>query len=230
MSARPLVGVTAHPALVDDTGNPLRHYVAAAPYVKAVQRAGAIAVILPIVDADDLDDLLQPVDAVVITGGGDIDPGAYGAAPHPETDNVVPERDAADLALARHLVEHDVPTLAICRGIQVVNVALGGTLHQHLADHMRVDLYNTAAHHVRVAPATRLAGIVGGDTLGVNTLHHQHLAETGDGVRVVARAEDDTIEAIEIDGAPNVLGVQWHPEMLRHLDAHLALFRALWGA
>lgn len=225
---RPLIGVTAHPVLVSDgAGGARRHYVTAEPYLKAVQRAGAVPVILPIVDPAILEAQLAPLAGVVITGGGDIDPAAYGDEAHPATDNVVPERDVADLALARHLVAHDIPTLAICRGIQVLNVALGGSLHQHRPDHMQLEHYNGTAHTVRIEPTSRLAAIVGAGEVGVNSLHHQHIAQIGAGVRVVAQAPDGTVEAIEIDGAPRVLGVQWHPEMLRHLDAHLALFRDL---
>jgi putative glutamine amidotransferase len=222
-----VIAITAHPAVVDDTGEPLRHHVAGVPYVRAVERAGGIPVILPVVDRDRIGALLDRVDAVVITGGADIDPARYGAAAHPETAGVNAERDAADLALATTLVERDFPTLAICRGVQVLNVALGGSLDQHRPEHMQRDRYNDTAHSVTIDSSSRLASIVGSETLGVNTLHHQAIANLGNGLRVVARAEDGTVEAVEVEGAPHVLGVQWHPEMLRHRAEHLALFGAL---
>jgi putative glutamine amidotransferase len=207
--------------------------VASTPYLKAVRRAGATPIILPILEPDDadcIDGLLAGVDGVVITGGGDVEPARYGAAAvHPQTYGVVPERDAADLALARTLVERDIPTLAICRGIQVLNVALGGTLDQHHPEHMQRDLYNETAHDVKIEAGSRLASIVDADTLGVNSMHHQTIDEPGDNVRVVARAADGTIESIEVDGAPHVLGVQWHPEMLRHRPEQCALFQSLFA-
>jgi putative glutamine amidotransferase len=223
-----IIGVTAHPATVGDTGEPLQHFVATMPYVKAVHRAGATPVILPIVDPDDLGGLLDAVDAVVITGGGDVDPARYGATEvHEQTYGIVEQRDEADLALVHAVIEHGTPTLAICRGIQVVNVALGGTLHQHLDDHMRRDLYNDDVHKVSIEPDSRLATIVDTTELTTNSLHHQHVDRLGEGVRVVATAPDGTVEAIEVDHAPNLLAVQWHPELLRHREEHLALFRQL---
>jgi putative glutamine amidotransferase len=117
--------------------------------------------------------------------------------------------------------------LATCRGIQVLNVAMGGTLVQHVDEHMRTDRYNQDVHSVEIDPASRLATIVGTETLGVNSMHHQVIDRLGEGVRVVARNHDGHIEAIEIETAPAVLGVQWHPELLRHRDDHLALFEDL---
>jgi putative glutamine amidotransferase len=115
----------------------------------------------------------------------------------------------------------------VCRGIQVLNVALGGTLDQHVDEHMQLDRYNVDAHLVTIEPGSRLAAVVGTTTIGVNTLHHQVLATLGAGVRVVARNEDGHVEGVEVDGAPNVLAVQWHPELLRHRPEHLALFAQL---
>jgi putative glutamine amidotransferase len=223
-----VVGIVGHiDPVTGDEKVAMDHYMATVGYVKAVHRAGATPVILPVVEPDDLDGLLDAVDAVVITGGRDVDPAAYGHDPGPQCGPLDPRRDASDLAIARAVVARDLPTLAVCRGIQVLNVALGGTLDQHVDDHMQLDRYNLDAHTVTIDPASRLAAIVGTTTLGVNTLHHQVLATLGDGVRVVARNEDDHVEGIEVDGAPNVLAVQWHPELLRHRPEHLALFAQL---
>jgi putative glutamine amidotransferase len=229
VSTRPRIGIVAHPELLRDPDDhdQMLHYVVAMPYAKAVHKAGAVPLILPVVDPSDVDALLDSVDGVVITGGCDVDPSAYGADPHPKLGTVNPARDESDIAVARAVVARDQPTLAVCRGIQVLNVALGGTLTQHVEEHMRLDLYNVDAHTVAIEPKTRLASIVGGSEIGVNTLHHQVLDELGPGVRAVARNPDGHVEGIEVESAPHVLGVQWHPELLRHRPEHLALFQSL---
>jgi putative glutamine amidotransferase len=226
----PVVGIAAHQVLVDESGFSLLHFAAAVPYVKAVRRAGAIPVVLPIIDPDDraeVDMALDAVDAVIITGGCDVDPARYGADQAPETGPLDARRDATELALCAALVERDQPTLCVCRGIQVLNVALGGTLVQHAPEHSRDDAYNESVHDVTLDPESRIARALGCTTLGVNTLHHQTVAELGPRARAVGWADDGTVEAIEVDGAPHVLAVQWHPEMLRHRPEHLALFRQL---
>lgn len=226
--ARNVVGIVAHiDPVTGDEGIAMDHYMATVGYVKAVHKAGATPVLLPVVDPDDVDALLDTVDAVVITGGRDLDPAGYGHAPDPRCGPVDPRRDAADLAVARAVVARNQPTLAVCRGIQVMNVALGGTLVQHVDDHMRLEQYNLDAHTVTIDADSRLAGIVGTTTLGVNTLHHQVLDTLAPGIRVVGRNEQGHVEAIEFDVAPAVLAVQWHPELLRHRPEHLALFGQL---
>lgn len=226
-----VVGIVGHiDPVTGDEAIAMDHYMATVGYVKAVHRAGATPVILPVVDPADIDGLLDAVDAVVITGGRDVDPAAYGHEVDAQCGPVDPRRDASDLAIARAVVARDFPTLAVCRGIQVLNVALGGTLDQHVDEHMQLDRYNVDAHVVTIDPGSRLAAVVGTTTLGVNTLHHQVLATLGDGVRVVARNEDGQVEGVEVEGAPNMLAVQWHPELLRHRPEHLALFAQLVGA
>ncbi|HEY1739926.1 MAG TPA: gamma-glutamyl-gamma-aminobutyrate hydrolase family protein, partial [Acidimicrobiia bacterium] len=129
LAARPRIGIVAHPELIRDPDehDEMLHYVVAAPYVKAVRKAGAVPIVLAAVDTSDIEPLLNSVDGVVITGGCDIDPSAYGAAPEPRLGVLNPERDTIDLAVARAVVARDQPTLAVCRGIQVLDVALGGT-------------------------------------------------------------------------------------------------------
>ena len=222
------VGIVGHiTAVTGDEDVAVDHFMAASAYVKAVHRAGGIPLVLPVVDPDDVGGLLDSVDAVVITGGCDVDPASYRQPPDARLGPIDPRRDASDIAIARAVVTRNVPTLAVCRGIQILNVALGGSLEQHVDDHMRLDLYNVDAHTVTITTDSRLARIVGTESLGVNTLHHQVLAELGDGVRAVAHNEQGHVEGVEIDGASNVLGVQWHPEFLRHRDEHLALFAQL---
>jgi putative glutamine amidotransferase len=223
-----VVGIVAHvDPVTGDEGIPMDHYMATVGYVKAVHKAGATPVLLPVVDSDDVEALLDTVDAVVITGGRDVDPAAYGHDLEAQCGPVDPRRDAADLAIARAVVARDQPTLAVCRGIQVMNVALGGTLVQHVDDHMQLEQYNLDAHTVTVDEGSHLARIVGMTTLGVNTLHHQVLGALPAGVHAVAHNEDGHVEAIEFDAAPRVLAVQWHPELLRHRPEHLALFAQL---
>jgi putative glutamine amidotransferase len=226
----PVIGIAAHQVMVDESGFKLLHFAAAVPYVKAVRRAGAQPVILPIIDPDDrgeLDAALDAVDAVVVTGGCDVEPALYGAVAAPETGPLDPRRDNTEIALCRALVERDQPTLCVCRGIQVLNVALGGTLVQHAPIHSRDDAYNETVHDVTLDPHSRIAAALGVTSLGVNTLHHQTVDRLGERARAVGWADDGTVEAIEVDGAPHVLAVQWHPEMLRHRPEHLALFQQL---
>ncbi len=221
-----LVGISAHTVMVTDGAIGTFHHVVSAAYVKAVRKAGGVPVLLPIVEPDDAGDLLEGIDALVVTGGGDVDPDSYDAEPDPLTTNVDPKRDEHDIALVRAALDRDVPTLAICRGSQILNVALGGTLVQHIDGHFDLDRYNESVHEVEVDGSSSLAKILDAKIAQVNTLHHQATAEPGRDVRVVARAPDGTVEALEVNGG-RALGVQWHPELLRHRPEHLALFRAL---
>lgn len=226
MSVR--IGITAHLEMViGENGEGSLHYVASAPYVKAVRKAGGFPVLVPVVEPDDAAAVLDTVDALVVTGGCDVDPTNYGAPADPRLGTTDLVRDAADLAITRAAVEANVPTLATCRGIQVLNVAMGGTLVQHVDQHMRIDLYNEDVHAVEIDPASRLATILGTEAMGVNSMHHQVIDRLGPGVRAVAHNHDGHIEAIEIETAPAVLGVQWHPELMRHRGDHLALFEDL---
>ena len=228
-SSRPVrIGITAHMEMVVPAeGDGSLHYVVSAPYVKAVRKAGAMPVLLPVVDPDDAAAMLEIVDALIITGGADVDPINYNAPADPRLGATDPVRDAADLAITRAAVDSNVPTLATCRGIQVLNVAMGGSLVQHVDEHMRVDMYNEDVHDVEIDPTSRLATILGTAAMGVNSMHHQVIDRLGTGVRAVAHNHDGHIEAIELDTAPAVLGVQWHPELLRHRGDHLALFEDL---
>ncbi len=227
-----LIGITAHRIQVRDVDDAVAmpHEAVASFYVRAVAKAGGIPVLLPVVAPQDRDDLhatLDRFDGIVITGGADVDPANYGAVVAPDCGPVQPDRDLIDLAVARACVERNQPTLAICRGIQVLNVALGGTLVQHIDDHMVLERYNEKVHDITIDPASQVADLLQSAHYWSNSLHHQCLDQLGSGARIVARADDGTIEAIEIDQAPNVIGVQWHPEMIRHDPAHLALFERL---
>jgi putative glutamine amidotransferase len=223
----PTIGITAWPRPVDLLGTPQSNQTVPTSYVSSVTRAGGVAVLLPVVADDDIDGMLDAVDGVVLTGGGDIAPDRYGTEQEPETDRVDPRRDRFDLAVTERLLERRTPTLAVCRGLQILNIATGGTLHQHVPTHTRLDVPKQTAHEVTVEPGTRLAGIVGAARLAVNSLHHQAVDQVGDGLRASARADDGIVEGLERIDDDHIHGVQWHPELLRDRPDHLALFEEL---
>jgi putative glutamine amidotransferase len=189
-------------------------------YVAAVARAGARPLLLAPTPADleDPSELLGLLDGVLITGGADVDPSSYGADPHPETTPGAAERDAFELLLVRGADERDLPCLGICRGMQVVNLAYGGDLEQHLPDRLERDIHRGAdgawgEHRVEVEPGSLAALAAGATQVAVKSYHHQGVARVGDGLRATARAEGDgTVEAIEDAQRRFMLGVLWHPE------------------
>lgn len=229
----PLIGVTASvlgPARdyspTPDGDPPVDEVALCLPYLRAVERAGGLAVIVaPGADLAVLDRL----DGLVLSGGPDVDPTAYAAAAAPELGHTVPAADAFELAAARAALRRGLPLLAVCRGQQALNVALSGTLVQHLRDHPRTGRGERIGHDVEIAPDSRLAGIVGPEPLPVNSFHHQAIDRLADGLRVSGTAPDGVIEAVEAadQGSGFVVGVQWHPEMLVDLPRHAALFGAL---
>lgn len=201
-----------------------------AVYFEGVTLAGGVAVLLPPqpVDADTANRVLDGLDALVITGGKDVDPGRYGQQPHPCTDQPGPDRDAWEFALLDAALNRKLPVLGICRGAQVLNVALGGTLHQHLPDvigQARHQVGNAvfATLPVRTVPGTRLAALVG-ESVNAKCYHHQAIDELGEGLIVSAWDSDGVIEAVELPGDDFTLAVQWHPE--ESLD-DLRLFTAI---
>lgn len=204
-------------------------------YVDAVRAAGAVPVILPPGEPEPAR-LLDSLSALIISGGGDINPKAYGGAQHETVYSVCEERDEFEFALARAtLADTRVPTLCICRGLQVLNVICGGTLHVHLPDHYgdrvthRTPPRDTSVHSVRIDPNSRLAAILGSTETQVRSWHHQSIEKLGDGLRAVAWAEDGVIEAVEHIEHPWCIGVQWHPEMQLDDPIQQRLFRALMG-
>jgi len=191
-------------------------------YVDAVHRAGAMALLLapdPVL-VEDPDEVLDRIDGLMLAGGADLDPQTYGAEPHPLTIGSVPERDAFEIALVRRAFERDLPVLGICRGVQVMNVACGGTLHQHLPElvgheeHRRVlGSFDGADHDVRLAPGSLAARAAGEELHATKSHHHQGIDRVGEGLEVTGWATIDELpEALELPGSGFALGVQWHPE------------------
>ena len=223
---RPVIGITtyAEEATWGRWAEPAAFIPLA--YVRAVERAGGRALLVPPV-ADGVDDTLDVLDGVIFSGGGDLDPETYGAEAHAETNEVSPERDNAELALLRAALGRDMPVLAVCRGSQVLNVARGGDLVQHLPEIVGHDRHRheeglMADHDVRVETDSRLGSILG-DSAPVKSSHHQGFGRIGDGLRESAWAEDGTIEAVEDPSHRFALGVLWHPEE----GEDYALFAAL---
>lgn len=241
MSVRPLIAVTTselrrpEDVVARPQGEPPKLEVALATlYPEAIERAGGIPVIVPLLRPEAIAALLDRVDGVCLPGGPDLQPSAYGEEPHPQLGPTEPRVDAVELALARAADRRKLPILGICRGMQLLNVARGGTLHQHLPDvvgdqleHRQPDHGSVTTHHVEAAAHSRLRATLGGPKLNVNSFHHQAVRTLGDDLVATAWAEDGTIEAIEEPGERLVLGVQWHAEGLR---AHNPLFELLIAA
>ncbi len=196
-------------------------------YVRAITAAGALPVVLAHGDAADVPTLLERFDGLVLPGGGDIDPTAYGEARGADTlYGIRPKADAFETALVHEAARRRMPLLGICRGLQVINVAFGGTLHQDLPDHPQDLVGRAFAGHYRtkVEPDSRLHQIVDSTELVVNSLHHQGIKDVGHGLRVTATAADGVVESIEAtDTTWDLIAVQWHPECLR-ADHSAALF------
>jgi putative glutamine amidotransferase len=195
-------------------------------YVRAVERAGGRALLVP-PSTDAVGETLDALDGLLFSGGSDLDPELYGQDLHAETNDVVPARDRAELTLMQAALERDMPVLAVCRGSQVLNVALGGDLVQHLPDIVGDETHKHtpgvfADHDVEVLPGTRVRGVLG-DRAPVKSHHHQGYGRLGKGLREAAKAEDGTIEALEDPSRRFALGVLWHPEA----GEDFALFEAL---
>jgi putative glutamine amidotransferase len=232
VTPRPAIGITI------SYGKDPEQFALRDDYVRAVEKAGGLPIVLAPGRPEDAPELLGRVSGLLLTGGGDVDPVEYGESRHEKLGRVVPERDAFELALAREAIGRRLPLLAICRGQQVLNVATGGTLVQDIpsqlsgaVDHDPDTERWGMAHPVRILPGTRLREILGADTVEVNSFHHQAVKEPGRGVVVSARADDDVVEGIELPDHPFAVGVQWHPEAFWDKGLHFqSLFEALVGA
>lgn len=217
VASRPIIAVTTGVAVADGIARSRLNEA----YTAALVAAGALPVILPILDPDLAADALAMARGLVLTGGEDVDPARYGAPRHPKAEPADVRRDAWEIALIEQARAREMPTLAICRGMQILNVALGGTLIQDIPEERpAAGLHALAAqriervHDVGIAPDGRLAEVIGASAIRVNSLHHQAPDRVADSLRVAATAGDGIIEAIETTGSWWVLAVQWHPEEL----------------
>lgn len=223
--ARPVVGITTYLVPAQWGAWDMEAALVPAAYVQGVVEAGGTPLLVP--PGAEVDATLDIVDGLVFSGGSDLDPELYDAEAHPETGGVIRERDEFELELMRAALARDVPMLAICRGSQVLNVALGGDLEQHVPDRVGTNAHKEvngvfAQHDVEVVGGTRLGSIVG-DRHDVKSHHHQGFGRLGDGLREAARAPDGTLEAVEDPSRRFTLGVLWHPEA----GEDRALFEAL---
>jgi gamma-glutamyl-gamma-aminobutyrate hydrolase PuuD len=227
VSSRPIIGITTYATDAEWSYWRLKAALIPLDYVDAVQAAGGRAVLIP-PTADAAEETVDAVDAMIFTGGSDIDPAYYEEPPHPETFGIDGRRDKAEFALLREALAAGKPVLGICRGIQLLNVGLGGDLHQHLPEIVGHDGHKNdppgtfLEHEVHIAPNTKLASILGLHAR-VCSHHHQGLRRLGQGLVAAATAEDGAVEAIESPDREFVLGVLWHPEA----GSDRALFSAL---
>ncbi len=241
---RPLIAVTTSEMrdppehLTKDQADPPRRELALGlRYAEAIEVTGGVPVVVPPIGPDTAEALLDAVDGLCISGGPDIHPTAYGQAPHPELGPTERELDAFELALVRAADARELPVLGVCRGMQIVNVARGGTLIQHLPDvvgdaidHRQRERAEMETHEVRVDGRSLLAGVLGWRHGGVNSFHHQAVDELGQGLSATAWAPDGTMEAFEAPDRRFLVGVQWHAECLVGWPQHVRLFQAFVAA
>jgi gamma-glutamyl-gamma-aminobutyrate hydrolase PuuD len=222
---RPVIGITTYVQEASWGVWSLPAALIPLDYVTSIERAGGRPVLIP-PSENGVEETLDALDGIVFSGGADVDPSLYGAEPHPETDTPQAHRDAGELALLRAALERDLPTLAVCRGFQLLNVARGGDLRQHLPEVLGHDEHKQVPgtfidHPVEVKEGTRLAALIGARS-DVTSHHHQGLGRVGEGLVETAWAKDGTLEAVEDPSRRFALGVQWHPEAQED--------RALFGA
>jgi gamma-glutamyl-gamma-aminobutyrate hydrolase PuuD len=214
--AKPVIGITTY---VEDAQ--WGHWCLEAAlipydYVRGLERAGARVLLVP-PDDDGVEETLDALDGLLLSGGNDLDPESYGAEAHAETTGTRPERDRGELALLQGALERDMPVLAVCRGLQVLNVARGGDLVQHLPEQVGHEEHRAVRgvfsdHGVKVDDSSRLGSLLGGQVPAVKSHHHQGLGRVGSGLRETAWAEDGTVEGVEDPAKRFAVGVLWHPE------------------
>ena len=238
---RPLIGVSTSEVRLSDQikltphGEPPRREMALGlTYLRAIERAGGIPVVIPPLEIEAIPSLLAHLHGVLLSGGPDIHPEAYGESPHPELGPTWRDLDATELALTRQAIATGMPLLAISRGAQALNIARGGTLFQHLPErfgraiqHRQLAEGPASTHPVEIDPDSTLARALGRTELDVNSYHHQSTSVLGRGVRAVEWAPDGVVEAIEVPSGPFTVGVQWHAESMTSSPAHARLFLAL---
>jgi gamma-glutamyl-gamma-aminobutyrate hydrolase PuuD len=213
---KPVIGITTYVETASWGAWTLPAALIPYDYVRAVEAAGGRALLVP-PSEDAIEETLDALDGIVFSGGNDMEPSTYGADAHPETNGTNPARDRGELALLTAALARDLPVLAVCRGFEVLNVARGGDLVQHLPEQVgheshRVVLGSFSDHGVRVDESSRLGSLVGDAVPAVKSHHHQALGRVGEGLREVAWADDGTVEGVEDPDARFAVGVLWHPE------------------
>ena len=243
-SRPPLIGVTTsemRPAAYAkplEEADPARVEMALGMvYMRAIELAGGLPVVLPPLSPPCVGPLVEQLAGVCLSGGPDLAPAGYGAAPNPHLGPTEPRLDAFETSVVHHADRLGLPLLGICRGVQALNVARGGTLHQHIPDltdgsigHRQEEPGHRSTHDVRIAAGSRVADVLGATELAVNSFHHQAIDALGEGLHAVGWAPDGVIEAIEAETDRLVMGVQWHAEGLVDRPEHLALFETLVAA
>ena len=229
----PLIGITTSS---DRNRNGFPYSYVLDAYVQSIQTAGGLPVLLPnTLTRREIEAMRSRLDGILLTGGADVDPQRYGGRPHPRVYGLDSARDAIEIALVETAARTEWPFLGICRGIQVINITLGGSLytdiHDQKTDALKHDWYpdiprETIAHPVSVAENSRLAAILGGTEFPVNSLHHQGIEELAEPLTPLAWAPDGLVEAVELGGHPFGIGVQWHPEWLQAHEPMRSLFKA----
>jgi putative glutamine amidotransferase len=225
---KPIIGIGSDVAHKDGQRDRAFAYTT---YTEALRRAGAVPLVIP-PQPENAAQIVEELDGLLLAGGDDCDPRAYGEQPHPTVEPMDRQRQSNELALARAARERGIPTLGICLGVQVMNVAAGGTLIQDIASEVETEIDHASEpsdrhrHGVLVEKGTRLAAIVGNQELNVNSSHHQAIRNVGQGLRVTAHAPDGVIEGLEDPSHPFYVGVQWHPEDMSSERSAAALFGA----
>lgn len=210
-------------------------------YSEAIIRAGGLPILIPVeFPVSNIANLFDKLDGLLLSGGGDVNSTFYNGEPHAAIEGVCEERDQLEIELLKHAIQANKPVLGICRGTQLINVALGGTLYTHIPDQFKTEIiHNTPeengrdclVHEIELDPTSKLGKITGQNRISVNSFHHQAIRTVAPDLRVTARATDGLIEAVELAGDPfGVIGVQWHPECLLDLQSHLQIFKAFTAA
>jgi putative glutamine amidotransferase len=237
---QPLIGITTSIQLRED--GLAENHTSFAPNAAAIERAGGLPVLIPTgLDAATLRAIYDRMDGIFVPGGGDVNPECYGAPQHPLTDRIVDARDTLEISLVQWSAADDVPLLGVCRGNQVINVALGGTLIQDIPSQLESEInhrfrpegvaYPQDGHTIDIEPGSHLAEIIGTTTnVTVNTLHHQSVEKLAPGLIITAHAPDGVVEGLEMRGKHFLIGVQWHPEIMPDNEQMQRLFIAFVAA
>jgi putative glutamine amidotransferase len=235
---KPIIGITPSPMDDKQSHGSFTRYAAATTYTEAVEAAGGVPLVIP-PQVGNIEEILSVVDGLLLSGGGDIDPERYGDTEvHDRTYGIHELRDELELALVREAVERDIPLLCICRGIQILNVALGGTLIQDVPDQYSTQVEHAQqnagitkedpSHIVNATPGSLLERTYGSSTIEVNSFHHQAIKDLAPDLEINGVAADEIVESVHRPGNAWILGVQWHPEMMfRAHPEHLKPFEAL---